>query len=192
MSYSQIRYPTSDISVVSHTPWPAGSCWANLDDPAASPDDSSTYVLGDNPGNANLGFSAFSLPSQAKNISVSLIWRAKGSWTSPAVAPKANVSLVFPWTTKSAAQRTLTNSYATYTETWSSNPVTSVAWTLDDVNRLGSGTGRIMSFSIQVGLITPLTSKVYWTQVYIQVTFDDESFCFGGPGFSPSKSTWGC
>jgi hypothetical protein len=76
----------------------------------------------------------------------------------------AKIAVKTGGTTYESAEQTLTNDWALYSNPWTKNPLTGVAWTWDDINALQIG----------VALRRPIAGLgygSYCTQVYVEINY---------------------
>lgn len=162
---SQIRRPTSDY-LSTYSASEGSDLYAMVDEETADGD--TTYVYrADSAGSQYHGFSAFSIPGGATNIALkiyvtyrvdtgddaSYYWRIRVNGTA------------YTSTVVGADPDTYTE--ATYT--WTTNPDTASAWTVDDINGVGSNPLEYMGYSC-TGMASGETH--YVTQVYLEATYE--------------------
>jgi hypothetical protein len=150
-------------------------CYSEVDDPVGSPDDFSSYVLTNNNGvecSAYLGFSAFSIPSGSTSISVKVTVRVYDSYG----YASARQQLLVGGTGYQADTFTTGLGWVTDTHTWSTNPKRGSAWTVDDINGVGSYALQYFGVTAtEYGYYDSKTGWVYYvvycTQCYLTVTY---------------------
>jgi hypothetical protein len=174
VTQTQIRFPTGDYS--SSGTWtvsPANPTtkWDKVDE---DPHDSdSTYLTlgttsGTPTGYALFSFSpAFSVPAGATNIDLTIGYVARDD---PSGSSGNNLSAAIRaggtdyLTTDAGANPG--NSYALRTYSFATNPKTSSAWTVDDIN--GTGSNPIQAFGVNS---SDANRPIRITQVYAQVSY---------------------
>ncbi len=177
---TQQRVPTGDDSVSStFTLYPTSPTtrYDKVDDAIGSPDDDSTYIEGTNNagGYACFTFAAFTIPAGSTIQSVAVTYRAKET----GVGASSSYGCIKTGTT----QRTSSGadpggSYSDRTVTWTTNPATSAAWQVDEVNGTDSETThRLTAFGIGG---TDWAPDTRFTQVYCTVTYTEPSASASG------------
>lgn len=138
----QTRRPTGDGNAT-YTP-STGSNWENVDEESA--DDDATYNYRQNSaGYDRFTFTAFSVPGGASNIAITVYIRAKRTEAG------ANVTYALLRVNGSNYTENIADagtSYANQSHEWTTNPDTSSAWTIDDIN--GSGSNPLEQFGYGV------------------------------------------
>lgn len=160
---TQTRNPTSDASVAGTWTGTAGSRWTLVDD---HPDSGGTDVLthGTTAGNIMFGFSAFTVPAGSTAISIQVLYydRKSANQTSN-IAGRLNVNGTF----NNVASHNPANGVLTLrTDNWANNPKTSTAWTVNDVN--GVGTNGLTGFGL---ISTDASPTVSVSSIQLQVTY---------------------
>lgn len=158
----QNRLPTGDGASTQWTP-NTGTRWEACDDPIGSPDNDTTYISSASPNQRNLfTFTAFSFSSDSVN-NVALKFRARlnpiGAGTMRAVL-RVNGTDYF-------VSQALTNSYADYTATWTTNPNTGNTWLEADV--FGTGSNPLQQFGVDSN--TGAHPEFRATQAYLVADF---------------------
>lgn len=131
---TQTANPTSDISTSGTWSGTAGSRYTLVDDyPSTSTAD--RLVHGTTAGSIIFGYTAFSVPSGSTINSIQVEYYDQCTF--------ANVSnfggrIRVGGTTYDVSTHLVSNVATSRTDTWSTNPRTGVAWTVDDVNGVGS------------------------------------------------------
>lgn len=132
---SDTRNPTSDIEVSGTWSGSAGTRYQAVDD---HPDSSGADFLthGTAAGNLLLGHSAFSVPANSTGISVDILYYdRKNASQSCNIAARLGVG----GNRYNASSHNPTNgTWVLRTDSWSTNPKTTAAWTVDDVNGVGA------------------------------------------------------
>lgn len=126
------KAPTSDEAVSGTWTGSAGTRYQAVDDyPDSGGTDSLTHGT-TTAGNLTFGFSAFSIPSTASSISVQVdYYDQKSASQSCNIGGRLKVNgSYYNATTHNPANGTWTQR----TDTWATNPNTSAAWTVNDVN----------------------------------------------------------
>jgi hypothetical protein len=155
--------PTSDEAVSGTWTGTAGSRYTLVNDhPDAS---GSTYLEhGTTAGNLTFGFSAFSVPTGSTVAQVDVIY-----YDQKTAAQACNIGgrlkvggNYYNATTHNPASGTWT----LRTDTWTTNPKTTVAWTVDDIN--GVGTNALQAFG---WVSTDASPTIRLSSVLVQVTY---------------------
>lgn len=166
-SFSQTRYPTADFS--SSGTWavfPANPVtkWDKVDESAQDGD--STYLLhGTTAGYALFTSSAFTVPQGATitNLTIGYVVKDDSSGNNNLRAA-IRVNGTNDLTTDNGANPG--NSYAVRTYSFTNNPDTGNAWTVNDIN--GTGSNPLQAFGIYSSDANP---QMRITQVYAQVDY---------------------
>jgi hypothetical protein len=164
-SDTDARNPTSDIG--ESGTWSGGSAgtrYTLIDDhPDASGADYLTH--GTAAGSLILGFSpAFSIPSGSTDISVQVIYydQKTASQTSAARSMlRVDIGTYF-----SATHNPANGVWTLRTDNWATNPATSAAWTVDDVN--GVGSSALLGFGLGA---TDASPTIRFSSAIVQVTY---------------------
>lgn len=166
-SFSQTRYPTADFS--SSGTWavfPANPVtkWDKVDEPAQDGD--STYLLhGTTAGYALFTSSNFTIPQGATitNLTIGYVVRDDSSgYNNLRAAVRVNGTNYL--TTDNGADPG--SGYASRTYSFTNNPDTGDAWTVNDIN--GTGSSPLQAFGIRSSDANP---AIRITQVYAQVNY---------------------
>lgn len=162
----QQELPNVDISATWDVIYPTTPTdhYDKVDDPIGFNDGDSTYIQ---TGTANeddiFGFSAFTIPSNSTGISVTVHVIAKrAARGTNNITPRLRVNA----NNYSGTGCTAGPSYGDCSYTWTTNPNTSAAWTVADIN--GTGGAPLQGLGMRSTDITP-NPRV--TQVYIEVTY---------------------
>lgn len=160
------RNPTSDDAVSGTWTGSAGTRYTAVDDyPDSGGADSLTCSAA---GTLTFGFSAFSIPSNATSISVAVKYYDQKSG-SQAAANGARLKVggtYYNATTHNPANATWT----TRTDTWATNPKSGAAWTVDDINGVGSNALQAFGFNV-----TDASPSNLFASVQIEVTYTASS-----------------
>jgi predicted CXXCH cytochrome family protein len=171
---SQIRYPVSDLaygSWATRFPTAPATNWDKIDDPApgSAHDVDATYIVSNQNVAYQAGVSVPTVPANATNISVSIVWTIRD------VATNAQTNTSRLWVNgtsyTAATTRNPGTTYVTYTDTWANNPNGNVAWTPATVNTING-----------VGVATSGASAMRVTQMYVQVDYtvpNDDQWSIG-------------
>lgn len=155
--------PTSDDAVSGTWDGTAGSRYTVVDD---HPDSSGADYLthGTTGGNLTFGFSAFSIPAGSTSISVDVIYYDQKTASQACnIGGRLKVGgNYYNATTHNPANGTWT----LRTDSWSTNPKTSSAWTVDDVN--GVGANALQAFG---WVSTDASPTIRLSSIIIQVTY---------------------
>ena len=159
--------PTTDGAV---TNWSASSGtdkFAMVDDPVGTPDDTSTYIYKNDTG-VMQGF--YNLPAvQADCPITSVIVKFRGRYTNYVDGVYCRGNIRVNGTSYGGSDRTMTDAYADYMNTWTTNPNTGLAWTEADIE--GTGAAPLQYWGVESrGMAAGETVEV--TQCYIEVNYD--------------------
>ncbi len=157
------RNPTSDEAVSGTWDGSAGTRYTVVNDhPDAGGSTSLTH--GTTAGNLTFGFSAFSIPSIATDISVDVIYYDQK--TGNGAAATAGRLKVGGNYYNSTTHNPTNGVWVLRTKSWATNPKTSVAWTVNDIN--GSGANALQAFGFFSDDANP---TVKFASVIVQVTY---------------------
>lgn len=160
----QTRAPTSDENVTGTWTGSAGSRWTVVDDhPDAGGTDSLTH--GTTAGVLTFGFSAFTVPSDATITSVSVDYYDIKSASQACTFGgrlKVGASYFNAATHNPAQTRTLR------TDTWATNPATSAAWTVAQVNGT-AGSNNLAAFGYNSG--SDASPTILTSSIQLRVTY---------------------
>lgn len=162
-AYTQMRMPTGDASVQ----WsPGTNNYDKVDDWPGIPDDDATYNYTNVGGNSDyLNFPNFNVPAGATITNMQIVSRYKK--VNAGGAPDVRALLrVGGSTYYSSGHNLVIGGYLTFTDTWSVNPKTGLAWTIDDVNGVGSNPLQQLGYQCLT-----YQKTVRCTQSYIKVNF---------------------
>lgn len=165
---TQDRLPTGDSSGSNTwTASSAGSKFEDVDDPIGTPDDDTTYIsIAESGGAQQFTFSAFDIPNGATINSVSVLFRCKSpNGGDVTLRPRVRVG----GTDNGHSPLTMTTSYANYTRSFTTNPVTTVAWTEADVE--GTGANPLQEFGVTDSGSISAGESVQCTQIYATVDY---------------------
>ena len=180
MSTSSTHYPTSD-SLTTYWAYSTPSTFYGCVDEVSASDADYVFRQGGNNQDVELrfGFPAFSVPAGATNISLSMRIRGRIAELSSPPSHATYNGLIRVGGT-SYLTDTYTSADSAFTDhdfTWSINPNTGAAWTVDDIN--GSGAHPLQLFGAKGlgcfyddGKGTAWSSAAHISQVNITVTYD--------------------
>ena len=157
------RNPTSDDAVSGTWDGTAGSRYTLVNDHPDS--NGSTYLThGTTAGYLTFGFSAFSIPAGSSITNVQVIYydQKTGSQASAAAGRLKVGGNYYNANIHNPANGTWT----LRTDTWTTNPNSAVAWTLDDVN--GVGANALQAFGFYSNDASP---TIRFASVIVQVTY---------------------
>jgi YD repeat-containing protein len=173
----QTRLPTSTTTLQS--PWAGtgtgctttATAYLCVNDPIGSPNNSTNYIRDNNNSGkqAIFGFlPVFAVPAGSTIVYVRVTYVAIANTTS-ATNIKAALRVGTTVYSPTAAQ-TLSQGWtnATYTTDWTTNPGTSAAWTIDDVN--GTGSHPLLGFGVVSGTGDESVTQIYVTAAYADTT----------------------
>jgi hypothetical protein len=185
VSGNQIRYPSGDFLPPSGTWDKTSNMYSYVDETA--PDGDTSYLLhGTTAGNVLFSFSAFNIPagSVVQNLTVYLVARDNTNGTNkmqPAIRVGSPTSTNYLTTSTSTE---VPNAYGTIISyAYNTNPLRSAAWTVDDINGIGSY--ALKGFGVRSADASP---QIRLTQVYAQVNYTTSSTGYKLFSFSPSFS----
>lgn len=158
---TQTRNPTSDLSVVGTWSGSLNSRYTLVDD---YPDTTPTDVLTGSTNNCNIyfGFTDFAIPAGATEISVQVKYYDQDN---SAGTNSANGALGVGAGAYNAATHN-PGSLTAREDNWATNPRTTSAWTVDDVN--GVGANALEGFGFKCPDASP---SVDFSCIQLQVTF---------------------
>lgn len=159
---TQVRAPTSDESVSGTWSGSAGSRYTLVDD---YPDTGAADVLthGTTAGNICFGFTAFSIPAEAANISVQVMYRDdEASSGTNNIAGRVKVGGNYYNASTHNPSTTATNR----SDNWATNPKSATAWTVTDIN--GGGSNALQAFGLYSSDANPTW---FVTGIQVQVTY---------------------
>jgi len=162
-SWWQTRLPASDASVQ----WlPTSNNYTQVDDPPGAPDDDISYTYTNNGTYKDFfNFPSFSIPagSTITSVEVTGVFKridAGGSYLARLLLRVNGVTYNGP------SEQFLVGGYFTRTATWTTNPNTGGAWTVADVNGIGSH--PLQNFGYEC---MGFQKTVRCTQVYVKVSY---------------------
>ncbi len=159
---SSTTVPSSDGGTVgTWTPSSGGTLW-NMVSEFPTPDEDTSTVFTAAVGTVTFNFSPFNLDTDNTIDSVAVTWRVKkvGGINGTKGALVVNVSTYMP-----APANGPLISYSNFTSTWTTNPATSLAWTVADVNDTNGNGLKRMGFSVSLG------GNDTFTQTYLMVNY---------------------
>lgn len=179
--------PTADYSVV----WSRSTgadCFAMVDDPIGTPDDDATYIYRTTNNSPQYFTTRPTLAAGCDTItSLILRYRAKREYNVDGTQMRGDI--VVGGTVYNGSDKTLTDSWADYTNTWSSNPkrvaacvgvdnpfvgctgagTGTVPWTHDDLE--GTGTYSLDRWGLETRGLNGTGEQVDVTQAYPEVNY---------------------
>jgi hypothetical protein len=159
----QTRAPTSDVEQTAGWTGSNGTRWQALDD---HPDTTGADYLvgGTTAGRVTLAGDAFDVPagSTITGVTVRNIMQRTGSQSTNA----RHTLRVGTTNYFSAGFNAANGVWTEYTNDWTTNPATSAAWTVDDVN--GTGANPIAGFGVSM---TDASPQVRWSSSQIEVEY---------------------
>lgn len=162
----QRRLPTGD-SAVQWDRSAGGSNYLLVDDLYDSPDDDATYVYTNTQTDKDLfGFTVFTIPTGSVITGVKIIGRFKrvdagGDYLIRSLL-KVN-GIIY----EGAMQQLVIGAYFNKEYTWTTNPNTGLAWTIDDVNSIGSNPLQTFGYEC-IGFNKTVRS----TQIQVRVDYE--------------------
>jgi hypothetical protein len=175
-SGSQTRYPSGDISH-SGTWDKTTKMYSYVDEVGANDGDTTYLVHGTSSGSVLFSFPAFAVPSGAtiQSLTVSLVAKDNsGGSGSNNMGPVIRVG----GSNYNGNYSNVQNSYNTISYTWTTNPRTHTAWTVNDIN--GVGSNALQGFGVYS---TDANPQIRLTQVYAKVDYTDVNY-------GPALYTW--
>ena len=175
MTTTVSRNPTGDEAVSGTWTGTAGSRYLVVDDfPDTTPTDE--LIHGTTAGNLTFTFTAFSIPSEAANISVAVRYvDAKNGTQGNNIAARLKVGGAYY---ASATHSPTNNSYVQRTDTFATNPRTSAAWTVAQVNGT-DGSNSLQAFG---WVSTDASPTIDLTSIRLDVTYDRDLTLVGEVG----------
>lgn len=162
----QRRLPTGD-SAVQWSRSTGSNNYSLTDDQYDSPDDDSTYTYTNVQTNKDLfSFIPFAIPAGSVITSVKVVGRFKRTEAGGDYLIRSLLK-VNGVTYEGSMQQLLVGSYFDKEHVWSVNPNTGLAWTLDDVNGIGSNPLQTFGYEC-IGF----QKTVRCTQVYVKVDYE--------------------
>lgn len=161
------------VSNGSQTDFSASStAWQAVDDPVTTPDDGSTFLASNTLNHRQ----SVILDNYTDNGTISSV-----TITSRAIKPTGTASiknfLRIGGVNYDGAGQAISSSYTNYTESWATNPATSVVWTVEDLEALEAGL-LISAISGAIGVVfTQLYATITYTAPYFQI---NSGFALGG------------
>jgi hypothetical protein len=137
--------------------------WQNVDEEVS--DDDTTRLGADNT-NQNWYRDLYNLPAHSGSgtiNSVTVYANCKGMSTPTQTSLK--IAIKTGGTAYESSEITVTTSYALYSNTWTTNPYTGVAWTWDDIDALQAG------INMRRCINSSTNSNTRCTQVYVEVDY---------------------
>ena len=165
MTTTVSRNPTGDEAVSGTWTGTAGSRYTLVDD---YPDTAGTDQLihGTTAGNLTFTFTAFSIPSDATNISLAVLYYdAKNGAQASNVGARLKLGSSY---FNSSTHNPTNNTYVSRTDTFATNPATSAAWTPAQIN----GTDPTNPLNAFGWNSTDASPTVDLTSIQLNVTYD--------------------
>lgn len=164
-SFSQYRVPTGDASLQ----WsPVSNNYALVDDPPSAPDDDDSYTYTETGWDKDyFNFPAFNIPAGSTITSVVVTGRFKRIWVGGSYLARLLIR-VNGITYYGPSEQFVIGAYFTRTATWTTNPATGLAWTIDDINGIGSN--PLQNFGYEC---MGFQKRVRCTQVYTKVNYSN-------------------
>jgi hypothetical protein len=164
---TQTRAPTSDESVTGTWSGVVGSRWTLVDDyPSVATNDLLTG--GTTAAVITFGFSAFSIPASSTSISVQVMY-FDGEAASGANNCGGRLKVGGAYF-NAATHNPAGTAGTTQTDNWATNPQTSAAWTVDQVN--GVGANALQAFGMNS---TDSNPTWRFSSIQVQVTYSEPS-----------------
>jgi len=154
--------------------WSTSGVTANYDNVNEYPtpnDDDFNYTSGSY-ATDTFKFEPFALPSEASSISVKVYVRARLS--SGSGSYDFNTTLTCSATDYHSSDITLTTSWTDYNSTWTTNPKTSSAWTVADIN--GTSSSSLSAFGYRARTFLGRKVEVSQAYLFVQYTQGDKVF----------------
>lgn len=159
---TQTRVPTSDL-VAQWTPSSGVDHYALVDEYPATNDADYNYSVTYNAADS-FGFTVFAIPANATIVNVKLHLRAKRNTENRTLNFGLMIHDDHWWTGVNITATSFTN----YSVTWTVNPHSGLAWTVDDVNSVGIN--GILAFAYLLGYAAN-GDAVYVSRAYLEVNF---------------------
>lgn len=172
-SLNQSRVPTADNTTVNGTfavvPTSPTTRWDKVDDPIGTPDNGVTQVTAQSNGGGDIRFlfTAFTVPAGSNITRVTVYFRAADNSSGANNLGALIVVNDYKYTNSTVDPAALPT-WTTYNTSWTTNPATGSAWTVDEVN--GIGANALKMFGIRG---TDWNPDVNVTQVYISVQYTE-------------------
>jgi len=169
---TQERYPSSDITATGTWSGTAGSRYTLVED---YPDDNIDFLQhGTTAGAILFGFSAFSIPSNATGITLRMnYYDQEGTSGVNNIAGRLRLSAAVYTATNHNPGTTTT----LRTDTWSTNPATSAAWTPAQINGT-DGTNPLNAFGFASTDANPAI-RIYSVELQVEYTVSATGRSYG-------------
>lgn len=168
---TQTRVPTGNGATTDFTAVGAATVWEACDDPVGSPDDSTTYgLLAAANGSHYFTFSPPSIPAGSTINSVTVVSRNEAvgsSWTS-----SNNVRVGGANFSSATSTVSTTVGFVDHSRSWLTNPATTLAWTVDEINGT-AGSNNLEQFGTTVTGNTTAGDEAQVTQVYMIIDYTE-------------------
>ena len=168
----QVRDPENDISASGTWSSTAGDRWLLVYD---FPDSSSDFLLhGTTAGNIVFGYDPFTIPSTATDITLRLKYYDQDATNGQNnMAGRLRIGSLF----RNATSHNPTTTTTLQTDTWTTNPVTSAAWTPAQINGT-DGTNPLNGFGLISTDANPQI-RIYSIQLEVEYTVPATGRSFG-------------
>jgi hypothetical protein len=169
---TQTRNPENDISATGTWSGTAGDRWQLVYD---FPDDSVDFLLhGTTAGNILFGYDAFTIPSNAADITLRLrYYDQEGTNGLNNIAGRLRIGSLF----RNATTHNPTTTTTLRTDTWATNPVTNAAWTPAEINGT-DGTNPLNGFGFVSTDANPQI-RIYSVEMEVEYTTPAGGKSFG-------------
>jgi hypothetical protein len=170
--FTMMGAPSSDGTISGTWTVTGGSgsdYYAKLTDPAAEPDDDSTYITGGSSGASSLylGFDPLGLSNGSSIRYVRVYYRVKSTGSSTVTSALNIGGSVYESVDPGNAATTL---WTTYYYDYTTNPATGEPWTINDFN------GVVESGLQEFGIVVDGNAEVSCTQCYIEVSYSPGNY----------------
>lgn len=175
------RTPTGDHG--SYSQWDALGAGSKYVEVAAvgEPDDDTSYIYTATAYKRQLfTFSAFTVPAGATIESVTVTIRCRGASVSAEARPTILAGSILAAT----GSKLYTTSYSEKAQAWATNPATSSAWTVDEIN--GTSGSTLNGFGVQ----SEDANEIRCTQVTCTVTYTEAAASFARPSSDVAGGTF--
>jgi hypothetical protein len=170
MALTQVRRPTGEGAKAGSWTYSTGTTGWNLVD-ESSVDDADYIICGSNGASYRFDFSAFTIPAGATINSLAVTYRSQDVTSG---ANRVNAVLTVDANFSAHATNTdnpVDTAFTTYTKTWTTNPITTSAWTVDEINGVAGAT-ELQQFGVHHSDCAP-TIQTSWVYATVDYTYDD-------------------